>query len=161
MTGGVVLINGPTANNNGALDYTGAFNISGGVLIAAGSAGMAQAPSASSTQYSVAHTFQTTQAAGTIVHVETEGGQEIFTFAPSKSYQSVVFSLPELEMGETYVLYSGGRSTGTAAGSLYNGGTYSPGTEVARLTISGMVTGATRGGFPGGGGRMPPGGGRR
>ena len=163
MTGGVVLINGPTANNNGALDYAGAFNISGGLLIAVGSAGMAQAPSTSSAQYSVAHTFPSTQAGGTIVHVETEDGREILTFVPTKAYQSVVFSSPELENGETYVIYSGGSSTGTVTDSLYSGGAYTPGTQVASLTITGMVTGASAGwgGFPGGGGRMPPGGGGR
>jgi hypothetical protein len=31
MTDGVVIVNGPTANNNGALDYTGAFTITGGL----------------------------------------------------------------------------------------------------------------------------------
>jgi hypothetical protein len=164
MTGGTVLINGPTANNNGALDYAGAFNINGGLLVAVGSAGMAQAPSKSSTQYSVAHTFQSTQAAGTIVHVETTDGQDILTFVPAKSYQSIVFSAPELQEGATYVVYSGGSSTGTLTDSLYSGGTYTAGTQVASLTIVDMVTGAgaMRGGFPGarGGGMRPPGGGR-
>jgi hypothetical protein len=48
MTGGLVVVNGPTEQMNGALDYDGTFNISGGTLIAVGSAGMAQAPSAGS-----------------------------------------------------------------------------------------------------------------
>ena len=39
MTGGTVLIRGPVANNNGALDYGGVFEINGGWLVAAGSAG--------------------------------------------------------------------------------------------------------------------------
>lgn len=34
-----VIIKGPTANNNGALDYTGYFQINGGYLVAVGSAG--------------------------------------------------------------------------------------------------------------------------
>jgi hypothetical protein len=165
MTAGIVLINGPTANNNGALDYAGAFNVSGGFLVAVGSAGMAQAPSESSTQYSVAHTFQSPQAADTIVHLETTDGRDILTFVPTKSYQSVVFSLPELEKGVTYDVYAGGSSTGTAIDSLYSGGTYTAGTQVTSLTIVDMVTGAgaqSGGGLPGGGGRRrPPGGGRR
>jgi hypothetical protein len=165
MTGGVVLINGPTANNNGALDYTGAFNISGGLLVAVGSAGMAQAPSASSTQYSVVHTFQSPQAGGTIIHIEAQDGRGILTFVPTKAYQSAVFSSPELAKDSTYVVYCGGSSTGTVTNGLVSGGTYTAGTKVASLTLSSIVTGAgsAAGGFPGdmGGGMRPPGGGRR
>jgi hypothetical protein len=159
MTGGVVIVNGPIANNNGALDYAGAFNITGGFLVTVGSSGMAQAPSASSTQYSVMYNFASPQTAGTIVHIEAKSGEEILTFAPSKAYQSVVFSSPGLENGSTYVVYSGGSATGTVADSLYSGGTYTAGAQVAEFTISGMVTsaGAEGGAFPGGGGR--PGGG--
>lgn len=50
MSGGVVIVNGPTENMNGALDYDGSFLISGGTLVAAGSAGMAQEPSVDSSQ---------------------------------------------------------------------------------------------------------------
>jgi hypothetical protein len=157
-------MHGPTSNNNGALDYAGAFNITGGFLVAAGSSGMAQAPSASSTQYSVMQTFPSPQAAGTIVHVEAEDGEEILTFVPTRAYQSVVLSSPKLNDGSTYLVYSGGSSTGTVTDGLYSGGTYTAGTQVASFTISSIVTGAgpSRGGFPGGGGgggRMPPSGG--
>jgi hypothetical protein len=109
---------------------------------------MAQAPSASSTQYSVMHTFQSPQAAGTLVHIETEDGAEILTFEPAKEYQSVVVSSPELENGATHTVYAGGHSTGTVTDGLYSGGTYTGGTQVASLTISSIVTG---GGFGGGG----------
>jgi hypothetical protein len=165
MTGGVVIVNGPTSNNNGALDYSGAFQITGGFLLAVGSSGMAQAPSTSSTQYSVLHTFPSPQAAGTMVHIETKDGEEILTFVPTKAYQSVLLSSPELENGSTCLVYSEGSSTGTVTDGLYSGGTYTAGTQVTSFTISGIVTGAGSygGGFPGGpGGNMPgPGGGRQ
>ncbi len=157
MTGGVVIVNGPTSNNNGALDYTGTFNLTGGFLVAVGSAGMAQAPSASSTQYSVMYTFESPQAAGTMIHIETKDGREILTFVPTKAYQSVVLSSPELENGATYLVYAGGSSTGTVTDGLYSGGTYTGGTQVTSFVISGMVTGAGLygGGFFGGGRRRP------
>jgi len=50
MTGGIVTINGPTESMNGAIDYLGTFNISGGVIVAVGSEGMAMAPSDNSSQ---------------------------------------------------------------------------------------------------------------
>lgn len=155
MTQGVVLVNGPTNDGNGALDYMGTFDITGGFLVATGSSGMAEAPSPSSTQYSVLYNFESQRAAGTIVHVETQDGKAVLTFVPTKTYQSVLLSSPELENGSTYVIYTGGSSTGTVADSLYAGGTYSAGTQIASLTISSMVTsaGSARGGFPGGGRR--------
>jgi hypothetical protein len=160
MAGGVVLVDGPTSNNNGALDCMSGFDLTGGFLVAVGSAGMAQAPSESSTQYSVIYTFESVQAAGTMVHIETDDGREILTFVPMREYQSVVLSSPELENGATYVVYSGGSSTGTVTDGLYSDGAYAGGTQVASFTISSMVTGAgaAGGGFRGGG-RQPQDGG--
>jgi hypothetical protein len=151
MTRGVVIVNGPTSNGNGPLDYLGTFNISGGFLVAVGSSGMAQAPSESSSQYSMMYNFSAQQVAGTLVHIETDNGEEILTFMPTKEYQSVLLSSPELQNGATYVVYSGGSSTGTVTDGLYSGGKYTAGTQVASFTISSIVTGAgsSRGGFPG------------
>jgi hypothetical protein len=166
MTAGDVIVNGPTSNNNGPLDYLGTFEITGGFLVAAGSAGMAQAPGTSSTQYSVMMTFEASQPAGTVVHFETEDGEEILTFVPTKAYQSVVLSSSELKSGSTYVVYSGGSSSGIVTDGLYFGGAYTAGTKVTSFTISSIVTSAgspQSGGFPGGipGGRDFPGGQRR
>jgi hypothetical protein len=158
MTDGVVIVNGPTDDWNGPLDYLGTFNMNGGFLVAVGSSGMAQAPSTSSAQYSVMHNFISRQAAGTMVHIETESGEDVLTFVPTKEYQSVLLSSPELENGVTYVVCSGGSSTGAVTDGLYSGGTYTAGTQVATFTIASMVTGAGFGGnMPGrGGGRRRP-----
>lgn len=74
---------------NGALDFA-SFKITGGLLIAAGSAGMAQAPGESSTQYSVLLNFGSAVRAGTPLHIQTAEGKGILTFAPSKQYESKV-----------------------------------------------------------------------
>ncbi len=141
MTGGTVIVNGPTNNANGALDYGGAFTITGGLLVAVGSSGMAQAPSASSTQYSVMVNFSAVQSAGNLVHIETESGQEILSFVPSKPYQSVVLSSPDLQNGSTYIVYTGGSSDGVITDGLYAGGSYTAGSQYTRFTITSMVTG--------------------
>jgi hypothetical protein len=140
MTDGVVLISGPIENMNGALDYFGQFNISGGFLVAAGSAGMAQAPSESSAQNSLLVYFNGTARAGTLVHIETSDGEQVLTFAPAKQYQSLVFSSSELEDGSTYDLYLGGTSSGEASDGLYQDGTYTSGTEYTSFTVSDVVT---------------------
>jgi len=99
-----------------------------------------------------------------MVHFETEDGEEILTFVPTKAYQSVVLGSPELKNGSTYIVYSGGSSTGTVTDGLYSGGTYTAGTQITSFTISSIVTsaGSSRSGFPSGaGGNMVPGGMRR
>jgi hypothetical protein len=148
--------NSITINDNGALDYSGYYKITGGFLFAAGSSGMAQAPDTSSTQYSVLLNLASSQSPGTLVHIETEDGEEVLTFVPEKTYQSVVLSSPDLEKGLTCLVYYGGSSTGTATDGLYSGGIYSAGTQNTSFTISSMVTTVgtpARGGFPGDGRR--------
>jgi hypothetical protein len=140
MTGGTVIVHGPTNDGNGPLDYLGTCRVTGGLLIAAGSSGMAQAPDNSSTQYSLMVNFSETQAAGTLFHVESAQGVQILTFMPAKSYQSVVLCSPDIKNGSTYIIYTGGGSTGTNTDGLYSGGPYIPGTEYVSMTVSGMTT---------------------
>ena len=157
ITGGTVIVNGPTASDNGALDYDGVFNISGGVLIAVGSAGMPSAPSQTSTQASLLINFDAALEAGTLVRIQTSDGEELLTFAPVKSYQSLVFSSPQLVEGVSYEVYTGGSSDAAAADGLYASGSYTPGTQQASFSVSGSVTqvGEVRGmGMRGG---RPPG----
>jgi len=140
MTGGTVIVNGPTSNNNGALDYDGSFKMTGGFLVAVGSSGMAQAPDTSSTQNSVMINLSSVMSGGTMIHVESDKGQDILTFKPEKNYQSVLISSPQLVKGSTYNVYYGGSSTGMAKDGIYSGGTYTQGTKFDSFTISSVVT---------------------
>ncbi len=157
LNDGTVIVNGPENDGNGALDYDKEFVISGGVFIAAGSSGMAQSPSTTSSQNSI-NVF-TSVSANTILHIEDESGNELITFAPSKSAGSIVISSPNIKSGTTYKVYTGGESTGTATDGLYSEGTYSGGTEGDSFTVSSTVTnvGQSAGGFGNHGGGMMPG----
>ena len=159
MTGGTVIVNGPTTDFNGPLD-AGSFNISGGFLVAVGSMGMAEAPSETSTQYALLHNLETMQSAGTLVHIESVDGANVLTFLPTKEYQSVLISSADLQNGATYTLYIGGSTTGAAVDGLYTDGSYTPGTQVEAHTLSSVVTtGGVAGRGPGGGrpgGGSPP-----
>lgn len=157
MTNGTVIVNGPTENMNGSLDYVGGFSMTGGQMIAAGSAGMAMAPDQSSSVNSVLITFTGTIPAGTLVNIQTNAGDEVLTFASSKEFQSLLVSSPNLLNGTTYQVYTGGNSSGTAVDGIYEGGIYSPGSLYDAFTVTSVVTyvgssGAGGGGFPGGGG---------
>jgi hypothetical protein len=142
MTNGTLIVNGPSSDMDAAFDRI-AFNMTGGFLIGAGSSSMAEGPSDFSTQYTVMVRYfimnPNTFPGGTLFHIRNNE-TEIVTFAPAKQYKSVVFSSPALTLGETYEIYVGGNSTGTAKDGLYINGTYTPGTFYRNFTISDMVT---------------------
>lgn len=144
MTDGVVLVHGPASNNNGAIDYDESFQITGGLLVATGSSGMAQAPDATSTQYSLLLKSHSTISAGSIVHIESSSGQELLTFAPAKSNGSLVLSSADLPNGVTCNIYLYGSSSGTNTDELHQDGTYTPGTLYASFAVSRMVTTITK-----------------
>ena len=167
MSGGTLIIHGPTSNMNGAIDYLGSFKISGGTLIATGSSGMAMAPSNNSEQCCVSIIFQTVQQPGTLVHIRNENGEEMLTFSPDKSYQSLVFSSPEIKRGMSLIIFTGGSSSGTSTDGLYIDGTYTAGTQQYTVLVSDIINyaGTAPVGFPGnmmpGGNMFPPGGRKR
>lgn len=106
MSGGKVVVYGPTSSGNGALDYDGTFALTGGVLMAAGSAGMAQGPSQESSQYSVMMTYENVQAAGTKVELKDGQGNVLLSMTSEKAFQSIVFSSTDLVEGGSYQLGS-------------------------------------------------------
>ena len=140
MTGGTVIVHGAPVNMESPIDYDATFKLTGGTIAAAGSAGMAQAPGAASTQPSVMLTFPAVQPAGTLVYIAGPDGQNVLTFAPPKAFQSLVLSSPALEMGATYRVYTGGGATGAAVDGLYAAGPQGAGTEFVSFTVTGPVT---------------------
>jgi len=140
MTGGTVIVSGPTTNGNGAIDYDGKFEISGGLLMSAGSSGMAQATSEESSQFSIIMTYTGTQKAGTVVHLKDNKGNTVGTFTPKKDYQTVVVSSAKINKGETYTLYSGGTTTENESLESYTDGEYKGGTKVVEFSITNSVT---------------------
>lgn len=162
IEGGTTLVCGPTSSGNGALDYDGTCTITGGVLIATGSRGMAQTPGSDSSQASLFVTYSASQAAGTLLALTDADGNPIAAFSPAKSYQTVLISAPDLKTGESYTLYTGGTGGGTQTNGLYTA--YTPGEKLTDVTLSDMVTSISdnggaaaegMGGFGGGMGGRP------
>ncbi|RIX52792.1 carbohydrate-binding domain-containing protein [Paenibacillus nanensis] len=157
MSGGTVTVFGPTNAGNGTLDYDGTFNLSGGTLIASGSAGMAMAPSEDSAQATVAMSFSQTQTAGSPVTLKDADGTEILTVTPTKDYQIVLFSSPEVKSGSTYSVASGDtqivqfETDGSVTWVGESGVTEAPAGH------GGMGGGMGGGGMRPGGGQMPNG----
>lgn len=107
ISGGNLYIYGPTSGGDGSLDYNGVAQITGGTVLVAGSSGMAQGFSDTSTQYSLLYNFTAASEAGIEVKLTDSKGNEVASFLPKKQYQSVVISTPELKKDETYTLTSG------------------------------------------------------
>ena len=142
ISGGTVVVNGPTNDGNGALDVNGDLLVNGGTLAAAGSAGMAVAPSEGSGQSGVQVTFGSTQAAGTIVQVADSDGGLVATFVTTKAAASLVLSAEGITQGETYTVLTGGTATldaGLALGS--DGGSLDGATRLTTVTAGEYTSG--------------------
>lgn len=112
VTGGEIYIDGPVQGGDGALDCSGTATISGGTVIAAGSSGMAENFSSSSTQGSMLVTVSDAMVSGEIT-LQDSNGNTLLSYTPAKSYNSVVISCPKLTRGETYTLLAGDTTTVT------------------------------------------------
>ena len=150
MTGGTVLVYGPTSDMDGALDYDGAFTITGGFLVAAGSSGMAQAPDLSSSQYSIQVNLTSVIPAETLVYVASASGETIVAFDLIRPIQSLVVSSPTLKAGDTVTVYSGGDVQTEMIDSLLIGGMVEGGVQVASLILNQVTTTYGSAGMAGG-----------
>jgi len=139
MSGGTVVVNGPTDNGNGSLDYDGTFNITGGTLVASGSSGMAQMPTTSSTQNSIMIGLSSAITEGSVVSIKDSNGNEVFTYTASKKFVNLVISSSSLPSG-TYSVYINGTSTSENTNGIYTLGGYSGGTLFKTFTISSVST---------------------
>lgn len=99
--GGEIYVSTPTNNGNSALDYGINAVIEGGTIIAAGDSGMAQNFGSESTQCSI---LATVDSSSDEITVEDSDGNVILSFTPSQSYNSVLVSCADIEVGETYTI---------------------------------------------------------
>lgn len=148
MTGGTVVVCGPTNDGNGPLDCGDRQNtikVTGGTLMAVGSTGMMDVPEEN---YIAATDLNA--AAGTLIAVTDADGKVLGVLKTPKKAAGVIFSADGMKDG--YTVYSGGSYDGTLNDDGFGtGGSWSGGTQVK--------TGSGGGGSSFGGGGF--GGGRR
>lgn len=161
ITGGIVLVNGPTSGDNGVFDVgdnNNTLKITGGIVIGAGTSDMAVTPTATTnSQYYVVTSGSSsggggfgggfgggsssssgfsTQTAGNAFKLTDSSGNEIVTYVPSKQYSWVCVSTPEISSGSYTLNYGGSVTGGTFTKENYGlvtDGTYS-GTNSISLT---------------------------
>ena len=120
VSGGETYVSGPTGDGTGALDYETDAVITGGILVAAGSSGMAVNFGNNSTQGSVLVNMDR-QEAGTDIVLTDASGTELINWQDSKKYTSVVISCPGIAQGESYTLKAGTSKTTVTMDSLIYG----------------------------------------
>lgn len=130
MSGGTLIVYGPTNGGNGPLDYQISFNFTGGTLVATGSAGMAQSVTA---EKGGVLAFNLSVSGDTLLNIADESGNSLLCIKSPKNYQCVVFASDTLKKGETYTVFTGGSSTGTLLDGVYTGGEYTGGSEKGEI----------------------------
>ena len=153
ITGGIVLVSGPTNDGNGALDYGSGASVTGGTLIALGSSGMATGFTQAENQGALLYNFSS-QTAGTPFAVCDSEGKVLASFTPKKSYNSAVVTTPQMVQDGTYTLVVGGTTANTDENGYASDSSIEGGTTVAQITLSSLIynAGGGFGGFGGGSG---------
>ena len=108
ITGGDIIVSGPTQGDTSTLDYDTSAVISGGTFIGTGASGMAQ--TFSSSEQGVIAVSTGEQSAGTQITLTDSAGNTLISYTPALSFAVVILSSPDLVQGETYVLTVGSLS---------------------------------------------------
>lgn len=147
MEGGGLYLSGPVSRGDGILDYNGTGKITGGTVLAAGTSGMMQTFGEESTQNYLVIYCQEQQKEKTPIRLKDESGQVLGQYAPEKPFDTIIASVPEMEIGSVYRVALG--DTGETEIEMEVTG---------RETVYGTSPGGGHGGGPGGGERRRPGG---
>lgn len=111
IEGGLIYVDGPSDNGNSAIDYGtetgGSCQITGGTILALGSSGMAETFSNTSAQCSFLYTFSTSYSEGNEMSITDSEGQTLLSYTTLKSGDTVIFSSPDLVLGNTYIITVG------------------------------------------------------
>ncbi len=139
VNGGVITVDGPTNDGNGALDSETGIIYNGGTIVAVGASGMAVAPNEASSKNSISVFFDSTYAAKTKIAVKDANGSTIISHTSAKTFRHATLSSEKFEEGETYYIYIDG-------------------VEYSSVTLNGKTTQLGSGGMNGmpSGGMMPP-----
>ena len=109
MTGGSLTVFGPTNNGNGAIDYAGSFEMTGGTLLAVGSAGMSQGVSKGLASLRTNCSAE----ANAEIEIRSANGKVLASFTTPKQIANIVFASGDLTAGESYTILVGGEQAAT------------------------------------------------
>ena len=128
VTGGVLLVSGPTGDGNGAFDYDGSATVSGGTVLMVGSTGMAQSFTSGTQAFAMA---SASGEAGQSVCVVDGSGNVVASFTATKRFGMVLTSSPAFAEGGEYTLVIGDEVANVNADGYTDSSTVSGGSETA------------------------------
>ncbi len=105
MTGGYLVVSGPTQGDTATLDYDVSGTISGGTFIGTGASNMAQTFSGGS--QGVIAVSVGSQAQGTLITLKNASGETLISHSPDLPFAVVILSSPDVVANETYSLSIG------------------------------------------------------
>jgi len=152
LSGGVVLVSGPTNGGNGSFDYDGSATVKGGTLIALGSQGMAQSFSKAEGQGAIFLSTGTQQANTPIALCDADGAV-LASFCPPKAYQTAVITAPGVGKGNRFTVVTGGTLSGADENGYGERVTIRGGAVIKEIAMTSDLYGSSGMGGMGGGGR--------
>lgn len=113
ITGGTLLVNGPSSDSDGAFDYDGEATISGGTVLMAGAVGMAQSFTSGTQAFAL---VQASGSADSVIEATDADGNVIATLTATKAFGCVLVSGASVSDGDTItVSVDGAATTATAS----------------------------------------------
>lgn len=108
ISGGTVIVNGPSTGGNGATDAAGGLTITGGTLIQGDSGDMFEGMEGAYAQFSAS------VSSGDTVTVTNSSGEVVAEYTSTKTISQVVVAGSSITEGETYTISVNGSEAGTA-----------------------------------------------
>lgn len=125
INGGTVIVSGPVSSGNTAVDFESQCILNGGVLMAFGSNGMVETPTAASNGSCIVMTF-TSQQAGTEFTLSDSSGNVVMSHTPEKAYSAAILYSSDIKTSQTYTALAGSVSQSVeVSGSVTTAGSSS------------------------------------
>ena len=105
FNGGTTIVDGPTSNDNGALDSGAGITMDGGTVTAVGSNGMAETLGDTSKIYNISVFFPHQLDANTRIDIKNNNGDLVLSHTPAKPFSHLAAGNSSFSLGETYTLY--------------------------------------------------------
>lgn len=142
VSGGTLIVYGPTTSADTGLDADGGILIDGGNVFVASSKEMLEIPASNSKSNVLVYGVNTVPAGSEIILTNADGG-EMVRITLKKQAQAIILSTPELATNGTYSLYADENLLASFS-------------VTETITAIGVQSNGRRGGQPGGQGGNPP-----
>ncbi len=124
LSGGTLIVNGPSQGGNAALDTNGDLLLNGATVLSGSTADMFEAPSTNSTSGYLKLTNSSGFEQGTTVQVADSSGKVVANYKVTKSnVQLVLVSSSSIVKGQSYTVYTTTSAVDSNAASLASGAT--------------------------------------